>query len=348
VGEIEGSDVPESSQAEPVPGLPEADSLLEDLDNLVPSDANYATRAIEAIPGQLLNQIDSQIRVLRAESLQDSLESLADVNMFFGPGPPPETGGFFFDDASMLPLSPQVGQRDLHTIMSNRRFLKVYRELSALPESRASDLVNAHVDSALAEYDALYDSYLAENRQYYTLEALEGSSSIAGPSFAESNVPDGQIVLVGAKLKVLTLAWVAGTVGLQDTRTAITRVTREALSQREQLYTEAELHPFFRQQMLERGGLYNRQILATALIGVCGDSRAAQKISGELGLEWQERKLTHFDARLTTYDVPVMRGIIQPDFSRGTQVVRAVKSMDDSTFGRIVEIVERLNAPIKE
>src|SRR5260370_16083604 len=74
-------------------------------------------------------RIQGCIKTLKQESLEQSLEALSIPDMYFTRGPPAEESII----AHQFPFPPRFGRRYLQWLMSNRRLLKPYQGLAALP-----------------------------------------------------------------------------------------------------------------------------------------------------------------------------------------------------------------------
>jgi hypothetical protein len=146
-------------------------------------------------------------------------------------------------------------------------------------------------------------------------------------------VPEGDVVIAGARLKVLALVWVSGVLKLDACKDNVANITNIALKQRAELYDDSTLVSFFKSEMLGRASLYNRQILATGLIALTTKSNTeASAIATEVGIEWQEHKLVSYMAALTEFDLHARDGILKPDYSGWTSVVKFVAPMNDRDF----------------
>jgi hypothetical protein len=97
--------------------------------------------------------------------------------------------------------------------------------------------------------------------------------------------------------------------------------------------------------MLVQASLYNRQILASALLATHPNPDATTAQSKSLGLRWSvSRPLTHFDAELTPYDIPSRGFPSMADFSSGTLSVSYLAPLDDTQFDALVGVIKELSA----
>ena len=61
-----------------------------------------------------------------------------------------------------FPVGPGPGNIDVHRLMSNRRVVKVFQELSAMPKPRATVILLRHLQVSLKEYDRLFAEQMQE------------------------------------------------------------------------------------------------------------------------------------------------------------------------------------------
>ena len=212
--------------------------------------------------------------------------------------------------------------------MSNRRFCKLIENFRGMQSAAASKMVSHELTKAIAEYLELFDS---EMRQHAPHNAA-GQADPGGFGFSIGNVPEGKVVIAGARLKVLALVWCSGVLKLSGVEEQIERVTRIALKQRNDLYADEKLHPFFRAQMLQWGSLYNRQILISALISLTKDHVREASFAKDTEIEWQIHELASYRSAVTEFDLPVRSGVMKPDYSRGRMAIRVVSPITDATF----------------
>ena len=130
---------------------------------------------------------------------------LSDVNLFYWPGPKSSGSGELVK--SDVPLNESAGGSDLEAIMSNRRFRKVLQQLGESDREVAGRMVQRELSGAIEEYEPLYAESMARFTPHYKLSQLAQTNILAGPGFEIENVPEGKIVIAGARLKVLSLVW---------------------------------------------------------------------------------------------------------------------------------------------
>jgi len=182
----------------------------------------------------------------------------------------------------------------------------------------------------LTDYVRLYD--VQTQRMVAAAHEIARQPNPVTPTFAINNVPENEIVIVGARLKVLALVWISGMLGLTDCNEEVERVARLAVKQRAFLYDNSTLDAFFRAQVLTMSSLYNRQILATGLLGVATNRTLQAFALQATGVQWQKRKLASYKAALTEYDLPVRSGVMKADYSDGSLIVKFTSPMDDNHF----------------
>jgi hypothetical protein len=293
-----------------------------------------AQAEVTAQAPQIADKLSRQVKVLEGESSRESVAKLSDVNMFYWPGPRPNSGGFV---AQYIPLGKDAGSADLEAIMSNRRFRKVLSELHQLEKSAASSLINRELVSAIPEYLELYEAEMRRLAPNYKLDKVGEQRFIAGPAFSIENVPEGKVVIVGAKLKILSLVWICGMLELTGTKENVDKVARLALKQRTELYGDSSLHPFFKAQMLKQVSLYNRQIISSGLLGASESPDLGARDTKAGQLDWQSRELVGYKAASTEFDLPVFSGVMKPDSSQGVLSIKWVSVMEDTDFDRLLK-----------
>jgi hypothetical protein len=104
----------------------------------------------------------------------------------------------------------------------------------------------------------------------YAVSNAVDTNNTAGVTFINGH----PVVILGARFKVLSLAWLAGLLELQDLKPQVRSVVELALKQRDELYAANTLDSYPREQLLSKASLYNRQILGYALLGVTEKSAA--------------------------------------------------------------------------
>lgn len=299
---------------------------------------SLAVSQLKMIDPQIQAKLEKQITTLERESAAESLEDLKDVNWFFWPGAP-LAGDFAggITKADCVPLSKDCGQFDIETICSNRRFRKTFADLSAVGAAKASEMINHEFERTTAQYLTLYESEMRRWAPQYKNDQLVGKPSISGPGFETYDVPKGQVAFAGVRLKVLSLVWLSGFLKLSACSSNIDNVALIAVKQRNDMYQDPTLHDLFKMEMLRLASLYNRAIISSALLGVHGGGDAQAAILKEAGVEWEERKLSSYNAALTEYDFPVRSGPMKPDYSRGSWTIKVVAPLDDSSFDNLLK-----------
>ena len=264
--------------------------------------------------------VPQNIAKLEDESIAESLAKLSDVNMFNLVGMHASEGRAFLTDT---PLGKDAGKFDLDAIMSNRRFRKIFGELSRLDGTAAAEIINRELSRAVPDYLKMYEAEMLRQGPHFKVDKLAGINVFSGPVFAIGDVPEGEVVIAGARLKVLALVWTSGMLGLTGTTGQVERVARLAAKQRTDLYADSTLHPFFKNRMLERASLYNRQIISSGLLGVVGNRGLVASAIQAAGVEWQERKWVVSNDR---------SGARNLDDSLGSLTAKFTAPMDDAHF----------------
>jgi hypothetical protein len=261
------------------------------------------------------------ITKLKDESITESLAKLSDVNVFQAPTHEA------FGAKAWIPLSAELDQDDLQAIMTSRPFRKVFEYLSSTNKAAAAQIVNRELSAGITEYLNMYEAEMLRTSSYFTLGKLAGRKDFSGPVFA-IRVPEGEVVIRGARFRVLALVWTSGMLGLTGTKDQVERAARLAVKQRTDLYDDQTLHPFYKREMLREASLYNRQILSSGLLGVAGNRDLEASAIKAVGVEWQERRLTLYND---------LSGAREPDYSLGSLTVRFTAPMDDAHFDLLLK-----------
>ena len=268
--------------------------------------------------------LGQRVSALRDESVEESLQMLSQVWLFYRwPG---SSGGA---GEVQLPEDARAERVVVERIMSNRRFLKVFQELSEMSPTKAGQLVAREIERTLPAYREMSEEYW----QFTTGQDKRPRSR--PPSFNQiSNNLDGSPTLYGLRHKLLSLVLIAGNLKLADSRPAIRSVVKEACRQRDRSYVATAEHRRLAWAMIHDVALHNRRILATGIIGTsAGKAGQLAQDDGKLAGIFESRRLTHYDAAFTYYD---RHG--QPDFSKGEIHVKFHKGLDDAAFDKLVAL----------
>jgi hypothetical protein len=289
------------------------------------------TRKILKLDLPTEDRINMIIQILDKESVELSLSRLDEYRMY-------TWGGIwiYFQKSNYgedeIPLKLGVCQKDPICIIANRRFLKLIEELPKLPKENAAHLVGREMSSALSEYTRLWD------------EQMEYSNYLKKKEYRDPNKPtrflilyreDGKPTLVAMRLKVLTLALIAGNLRLYETQPEVGKILEAALEQRNNFYENPIFNKIAVAPMLVEAGLYQRQILATAVLGTYVDPAGQEEILVQFRCKLKTEKLQ-------PYNVPAIRyGRICKEygpsrFSEGNLIVKYLEPLDDFKFDGIV------------
>ncbi len=305
-------------------------------DQVIPSDIGkeiIQKIMYEAPVAIIQERVDGQIETLRKESLQDSISKLDEVESYFWPGTrerDPYVPGF--------PLDPDSDQWDINAIMSNRRFLKVYQEISDISAREAAALLNKEIEGTLAQYQSLLAEYMLKNKPYFD-SLKSGKMPQTGPILQIGNNKDGSPTLAGTRFKALSLVLMAGSLRLEGTKETVRTITAYALEQRTQLHADPFNSPMVSADFLRNFSLCNRQILATGVLGTSLSAEKEKQVLESMRSSKEEKVLTRYDAVATEYDLhsQAHEGPIPVDYAKGTTRVEYVRPITDSTFGLVFE-----------
>ena len=292
----------------------------------------------------LFERIGSQIRKVGVESIEEGIHNLYQVNMYSWPGAGPRRGRAFLNENKPIPLPADIGIRDTKSILSNRRFLKVYAELSNMSVEQASVLVNKELNLSLQQYLLSYAQHPDINSDRLNVSSIEKiraenpKAGISGIGLTIETQDENKVTLLGFRLKVLSLVWIAGSLELKATSPSVQKVVQEAIKQRDGLYSDSQQGYFYKYQVLGRASLYNRQILTTGLCGTSSKSDQLVTKLKQIGLERMTIRSPVFDASLTGFDLPVRSGVAQADYTRGELSIPCFPAMDDNAFDQAVSL----------
>jgi hypothetical protein len=283
----------------------------------------------------LYARIQNDITTLLSESLEQSLDRLSSVNMYYWPGAQPGGGGVLPEE--LFPLAAQpVGVDDVFDVLcSNRRVMKVLDELSRLDKSSATALVNRELPLALEQYVSLYGELFDEAQRRYAIH--ENSTPVSHGLSLYGEDPNGKTVLLGSRNKLLSLVFIAANLHLDGCSSQIRNVVNQALEQRQLLYENKTIDEFIRYDLLTRASLYERQVLATGIVDTFPPDARRQEAMDRGHIVRKEQVLTKFDAATSPYDFYVRHGVLGPDYSHGEIQVSILSPMPDEIFDAIVK-----------
>jgi hypothetical protein len=299
-----------------------------------PADSGIAGLAIVSKP--MHDRISRYVYVLKAESPRDSVANLSSQAMFQWPG------AFRGNLTEAVPVPKECDRPTVERILSCRRFLKVIDEIAGIPRHEAACIIADQINTSLAKYvkayDAEWNELLAKRRSNPQTQTRSFAAGFEN-SYSDDPEPDGSPNLFGLRLQLLSLTMVAGNLGLSSAKAAVLSVLEEACRQRACLYAESDALLVDRAVVLNTASLYNRQILATGILGTSGQSLST--VSSAKDNRWEKRRLTKYDAADTPYDMLTRsNGPIPPDFSKGEIFVRFHGPLDDQGFDRLVKEVK--------
>ena len=271
------------------------------------------------------------IQILDKETVKLSLSRLDEYNMYTWGGAWIDYEKSTWSGEKEIPLKPGVCRADLIAIMANRRFLKLMEKLSQLPKEKAADLLGKEIISALSQYTKLWD----EQMEYSEFLKLKQYRTPGKPTRA---IPD---LLVAVRLKVLALLLLSGNLQLNGTQPAINNVLQAGIRQRKMFYENPIFDKGACAPMLVWAGLYQRQILGTAVLGTYVDSAKQKEILKQFGCKFKSEKLTRYNSAVTRYGPRHSRDFVPVDYSKGELTVKYLEPLNDSKFDDIV------NAAIK-
>jgi hypothetical protein len=270
-------------------------------------------------------RLGREINILKHETAEETLDRLSVPDMYFWPGPPGEIRLVGYE----FPFPPWFGDRDIEQLMSNRRLLKAYQYLASLPKATAAEVVRHQIEKGNTAYDRLLQEYIRENGRFFPPDA----KNPAGPGFIVGNTD--QPTVVGARLRILSLVFLAGNLQLADVGPSVRAVSKQAMEQYDKFRLSREYHLYFRFRLVANAGLYNRQALAVGLIGTA--TKQNDPVITKYRRSLQQKRLTHFDARVTPYDQQAMLGTVQVDYPAEPLELRYLNEVSDSDLQALME-----------
>lgn len=241
-----------------------------------------------------------QVAMLENESLDQTLFRLKNVNLFFSPGPI-EPGCVVWAGTQILPLSDKSELFSVEVMMGNRRVLKLYEELAALPEDSAANRVNEKITALLAEYRTMYAADEEINSpDHFTIAGMpwvraHAHNSVCGVAYVTNTPNPNDVTLSGLRYAVLSLVWVAGALGLEGVNESIVMIAEEGIRQRDKVYEDKIHHDAHRESVLKYLSLYNRTILGNALLGTSSRLREHFERTRDRDLESRTIRRRKFD-----------------------------------------------------
>ena len=286
-----------------------------------------ASTSAQGIPGR----VERQVAELKLESLEQSLANLGDWELWFRPG------GYFIEESGrgvMLPLRDEDGSGTVDILLSNRRLLKVYEELGAVPTAQAAELINRHFPLWSQQYSEKYAEYVEKGRRVSPASVGTGGPGtfyIGG--WGGKRDDDGLPLLECMRWRLLGLVLVAGNLRLQGTAPRVQQIAEQARAQRDDLYQATELSEGFRALTLTKKSLYNRQVLGYALVQTSPVPEQALAALAATGTEITVKTSPVYDALRTPYDIILMSGPV--DYSKGALALEHLAALSDVDFENI-------------
>ncbi len=271
-------------------------------------------------------RLSKEIGQLKQETPRETLDRLSLVDMYYWPGPTGEDGAFSYQ----FPLAPAFGHRDTERVLSNRRISKALQDVSAIPAKEAAAMIALQIETALNQYEALLRKYVEANGPFYAI----GATIQGGPSFEIGNTDAP--TLVGCRMQLLGLLFIAGNLKLSDAAPAVHRVAKTAVDQYTKWTASEDYDLVFRFDLLRVAGLYSRDVLAVGMIGTT--KNLDQPIVAKHLQRMKTIELARFDALSTPYDQHVQFGGVPVDY-RDSLKVRYLNDVSDDDLREIIGIV---------
>ncbi len=284
-------------------------------------------RAFNAAKARHQKHIDD----LRKESLEDSLERLCLIGAYY-------LGDIYEEDALIgrFPVGPGPGKFDVHRLMSNRRLVKVFQELSAMPKPRATVILHRHLQASLKEYDRLFAAQMQERVRRRGV----GDALPQGMFMAISD--DGNVAHAtwfARRLQVLALVLLAGNLELPELAADVRAVAKRGVEQYADFQDDTKYEVIIGVLMTSHGSLYSRQTLAIGLLGTCPnrDDPTVREYMARL----RTMKLAPFDAPRTPYERLMFMGEGPMGADATPLAMRYLADPSDADIEKIITAVSR-------
>lgn len=277
---------------------------------------------------------EEQIEMLQKETLDQGFYRLRNVNLFYLYHIDP--GRAIMDlDAPRGVLSDEIEQHSVVRILSNRRVLKLYKELSQMNKDEGAATLNRHLNETFSQYRNAYATDKRINNPIGASKKLEDEgydksrSHTSGAPIAYNTVDHNDITLSGLRHALLSIIWLAGALELEAAHSSIVEIAEEARQQRNRLYGSDRFHSLYKEQVLNHLSIYNRTILGTALLRTSPSKTVPQ----DFRLQLTTISQTTYDAQHTIYE-RCGRG----DFSKGEIRVELFTGITDDTFDKLLAL----------
>jgi hypothetical protein len=267
---------------------------------------------------------------LESETVTESFKRMNLIGSYYEPGPRP--GGYIIAP-ELLPIPAERGAEDINLILSNRRARKVFAELRSEAKALAQQRINLALMGAIDTFLSLYNTNLSVAEKVQL-----GWSDKGGPGLSYNLIPADPttVTISGVRLQILALVWFSGELGLEGCKDQVRRVAEIAVQERDELYANQAMNNIMKGETIVKASLYNRQILATGLLGAIGDNNLKTIAINKASLKWENMSLVSFDALLTEYDQPVAAGVMKADRSKGSINIRIASPLSDFQFDTLL------------
>lgn len=282
---------------------------------------------------EALNQpfYPERVNLLKSESLDQSLRRLgSDVSAYLIPGVKTNTGL-----SPLMPLGPESDQeieRHVLIILSNRRFVKVLQQLLSMSKEEASAIVNRELEQALSLYEPLIARALTVIRKD------SGFDPPTGFGFVWEDNVDAPPSLAGQRLRLLALLLIASKLELTDCRASVIKVAQKAVSDYVLVSNKHEFNEYGAAMLTLEESIYNRQVLATALVGIC-KSPAVDAVVQRHKLSWKSLDLAAYDAVATPAEAMFFG--VTTDYSKGRISIKYVGALTDQALQELLDAASR-------
>lgn len=286
-----------------------------------------------AQPGQpfFYDLVDRIILLLEKESLRESLKKLSETHLYEFPGVLASSG------------APRE-IADFKSIVGNRRFLKVFRELSSLPKAEAADILDIEIKETLKQYKVKFDKYLNDNSRTFEKNKSAKPGGHSGFIFAYYEKDQQGPNLMGLRYKMLALTLLAGNLNLNSSDSSVKTILETAIAQKDHFSNSKIFYKADGNAMLEYISLYNRRILGIAVLGTYIEKDKKRKqILKDLNLSMEAMEVTPYNSKLTPIERISHCPMDPVDYSKGKFNVTYLASLDDSQFEGVVKAVRKIS-----
>ncbi|NJL30652.1 MAG: hypothetical protein HC898_02905 [Phycisphaerales bacterium] len=273
----------------------------------------------QASMGQIIaeGRTRNYINRLDLESLDDSLSLLDEVGYFYYPGHYPQS------------FSPRPIDH-IHTILSNRRVIKLYQDLLLLNENDRSEVLLDAFENYLAQYQAIATRFAINSPQLHEHGYLEWSRISDGVDLPRT--------AVGTRHALQSLAILMSILGGDEVLAPLQKAFESPLigaPMQEEAYDAKML------QMMRHSPLFPKEIQVQVAYHLLGSEAKANMPQANV----ETLRVPNYKSQVTRYDILHRAG--QPvDYQHGFYDLEFVTVVDQPLIDRFMPAPPRQSRPL--